>query len=147
MEQSEYYKTFGDSIKSIEFISFRSGKKLFFIEGKSSSPKPISENKQKLNEFIDPIVEKFLHSYQMYLSTKFHINIDAKNEFPDCLFKHEISEIKIIFLLIINGHEQKWLMPILDCLHKKLIVQKKIWKVEIAVWNDEMARKHNFIKP
>jgi hypothetical protein len=145
LERSKYYKSFSGNIRSVEFITMQKHNKLIFIEGKSSSPKPDQNNKHKMKEFMDPIIEKFLHSYHLFLSTMLHINIDIYNEFPKCMFENYKSDTKIVFLLILNGHEEKWLMPILDYLHRSLIAIKKIWKIEIAVWNDEIARKHNFV--
>ncbi|MCL2059735.1 MAG: hypothetical protein FWH01_11895 [Oscillospiraceae bacterium] len=147
IEASKHRKSLGEGIKSVEFISLQHENKLFFVEGKSSSPKPDPDNKQKLDEFLDPIVEKFCHSFQIYLSTKFGIIKDKDGEFPLSLVDCELSELKIIFLLIIQGHERGWLMPVLDCLHKKLLVQRKIWKVEVVVWNDEIALQNAFIEP
>ena len=147
VEKTKHYKNLGEKIKSVEFVALRSSSKLFFVEGKCSSPKPDSDHQQLLDDYLDPIVEKFWHSFQRYLSIKFRINVDSEGEFPSSLFAQELPNMKIVFLLVIKGHKKEWLMPILDSLHKKLIVQKKIWKIDVAVWNDETALHNKFILP
>ena len=43
IEKSHFLHKLGDGIKSVEFVSLMPGKRLYFIEAKSSAPSP--ENK------------------------------------------------------------------------------------------------------
>ena len=144
IEKSQIYKRLGEGIRSVEFITLKPNKKLYFIEAKSSSAKP--DNKVDFNDDCNKILEKIQHSLDLFISKEFEINKDLGNEFPICFNENNFNEYKIIFLLIINNHKEEWCSGVMAGLQNKLIALRKIWKIDVVVWNNEKAVKKGFIK-
>ena len=142
IEKSKFLKKLGDGVKTVEFLSLMPGKKLYFIEAKSSAPNP--GNGDDFNEFCWELHEKFQHSLDLFVSEKLKVNIDSDDEFPG-YFREKFCEYRIIFLLIIKNHKIEWCSDVLDGLQRKLIALRKIWKIEIIVWNREKALEKKFV--
>lgn len=142
IENSELHKSAGDGIKSVEFVVEFKNNEIYFVEAKSSSPKPIKKNKEKnekdeFEEFIEKISEKFIHSFDLYLSAilKINENLELSNKFKE----NDYSKVKFKFILIIKGHKREWLLAIRDSLEFKLKYHRKIWKTTCIVMNEEVA--------
>jgi len=113
---------------------------LSFIEAKSSSPK--TDNEERFNEFIKEISDKFLHSFELWLS----IVTKRRNEdISENLRKIDMQIIKFKFILVINGHKEEWLVPIMYALKKVLKSYRKIWGTEVIVLNENGAKRWNLI--
>lgn len=54
--------------------------------------------------------------------------------------------MKFYFVLIINGHEAPWLLPLQDEFNRKMGYLKKIWDGEVLVMNEESAREYRLIQ-
>lgn len=145
IEKSKLQKKIGNGIKVVEFIFLRNENELNFIEAKSSSPRPTKQNVIRFNEFIDEISDKFIHSFNLFYSAILKRNND-NGEINNTFFELDNSKIKLKFILVIKGHDLKWLLPISDALNKKLSYQNTIWKSEVIVMNDTIAYKYNLIK-
>lgn len=141
LEKSTLLSSLGAGVRTVEFLMLPTDKLMYIVEAKSSSPKPTPDNTVKLDEFFNEISEKFLHSFDLYMSTYLGLQAKNDNDIPDYILAKKPSELKIKLVLVINGHHETWLSPILDGLNKKLLAKRKIWKVEIAVLNDSMARE------
>ena len=59
------YTHLGEGIKVVEFVYKQNDDKLFFVEAKSSSPKPSGAEFKK---YIEDISKKFVHSFDLWLS-------------------------------------------------------------------------------
>ena len=145
IEKSKLYNKTGNRIKVVEFVLLRNENELNFIEAKSSSPRPTSNNIIRFNEFIDEISDKFIHSFNLFYSAILKRNKDY-GEINNNFFELDSSKIKLKFILVINGHELEWLLPISDAIKKKLSYQNSIWKSEVIVMNDKLAGKYNLLK-
>ena len=69
IENSNLHSSLGDGIKTVEFVVSVKPDEILFVEAKSSSPQPKAENKERFDEFIDEISDKFIHSFNMYLTS------------------------------------------------------------------------------
>lgn len=145
IEKSKLHNKIGNGIKVVEFIFLRNENELNFIEAKSSSPRPTKDNIVRFNEFIEEIVDKFIHSFNLFYSTILKRNKDY-GEMNNNFFELDNSQTKLKLILVIKGHEIEWLLPISDALKKKLSYQNIIWKSEVIVMNEKIANKYNLVK-
>lgn len=145
IEKSKIHNKIGNGIKVVEFILLKNTNELNFIEAKSSSPRPTKDNLIRFDEFIGEISDKFIHSFNLYYSAILKRNenyLEINNNF----FQLDNSYLKLKFILVIKNHEIDWLMPISEALKKNLSYHNTIWKSEIVVINEEIAKKHQLIK-
>ena len=139
IEKSESHLKLGEGVKTVEFLYYLREKCILLIEAKNSSPQP---EKGKFDDYISDITEKFVHSFNLWMTIILRRRSDQvseemlKDSIKDCLFK---------FVLVINGHEEAWLPPVREALCKKLIAERKIWGHEIIVLNDSMAAQKGLI--
>lgn len=142
VEKSTIYQSLGDGIRTVEFALYKDNV-ILIIESKSSSPKP--NNLYDFDAFINEIYEKFFHSIDLYFAIVLGRLDDNKKDMPDNFKKADYSITKIKLLLVINGHKIEWLPPISEALRQKLRMQIKIWRLEVAVINHELACEHGLL--
>lgn len=145
IEKSIIHNKIGNGIKVVEFILLKNMNELNFIEAKSSSPRPTKDNIIRFDEFIGEISDKFIHSFNLYYSAILKRN-ENYSEINNNFFQLDNSNLKLKFILVIKNHEIDWLMPISEALKKNLSYHNTIWKSEIVVINEEIAKKHQLIK-
>lgn len=145
IEKSIIHNKIGNGIKVVEFILLKNMNELNFIEAKSSSPRPTKDNLIRFDEFIGEISDKFIHSFNLYYSAILKRN-ENYSEINNTFFQLDNSNLKLKLILVIKNHEIDWLMPISEALKKNLSYHNTIWKSEIVVINEEIAKKHQLIK-
>ena len=145
IEKSNFRERLGAGVKSVEFVTIRDSK-LYFIEAKRSAPNP-KNLKSKLNiaEYCQDLLEKAQHSLDLLASKELDFNKDLDEEFPGCFNEKKLVDYKIIFLLVINGHEKEWCSDIQEIVQRKLVALRKIWRIDVIVFNDVQAKSRNFI--
>jgi len=144
VEKSTIYKSLGDGICTVEFVLRRSLNEILFVEAKSSSPKP--NNREDFDEFITGVCEKFAHSIDIFFSLVLRRLDDRKNEMPASFREVEYSTSRLKLVLVIKGHDIRWLSPINDAIKRKLQRQLKTWLLEIAVMNHDLADEYGLLK-
>ena len=142
VERSQLLSKLGDGVKSVEFMALMPGRKLYFIEAKSSAPNP--DNKDDFCKYCVEMLEKVQHSIDLFASKELEVNKDFEEEIPEC-FNEKFIDYRLFFLLIIKKYREEWCSDVLDGLQRKLIALRKIWKIEIVVWTGEKARKMKLI--
>lgn len=145
IEKSMLHNKIGNGIKVVEFILLKDINVLNFIEAKSSSPKPVEDNEVRFNEYIGEISDKFIHSFNLYYSAILKRNKNYE-EIHNNFFELDSSKIKLRFILVIKNHKVEWLMPILDALKKNLAYHNIIWKSDIIVINEKLAKEYGLVK-
>ena len=140
IEKAEAYTHLGEGVKVVEFIYKQKTEKFFFVEAKNSSPMPKGEEFKK---FIREISDKFVHSFDLWLS------LNLKRRKDDVASKNvldaKINKQIFRFILVIKGHEKSWLPPISEALRREMMAEIKIWKHEIIVINDQQAKQRGLI--
>ena len=58
----------------------------------------------------------------------------------------ESRMVKYENLSIINGHQIEWLSPIKDALEANIFAHRQIWKSEVIVMNEKLAKKYNLVR-
>lgn len=144
IENSKLHHDIGDGIKTVEFVVTVKENEIYFVEAKSSSPRPIPENKEKFETFINEISDKFIHSFNMYLSAVLERN--NFEEIPEKLFEIKKDKAIFKFILIIKNHSIEWLLPLKEAIHKKILPHIKIWESNVVLMNEEIAREYMLIK-
>lgn len=140
IENSDTHRRAGEGIHSVEFIYLQENDKLLFVEAKSSFPR-LATSKERYDEFINEIYEKFIHSFDLYIASK----VGRYTELGGMIKDVKDSELKYRFVLVINGHKDEWLLPITEELNSKLKYHKKIWKSEVVAINEKTAEKFKLI--
>ena len=145
IEKSTMHDKIGNGIKVVEFILLKNMNELNFIEAKSSSPRPTKDNVVRFDEFIGEISDKFIHSFNLYYCAILKRN-ENYSEMHNNFSQLDNSKIKLKFILVIKNHQIEWLIPISDALKKNLSYHSTIWKSEIVVMNEEIAKKYELVK-
>ena len=99
---------------------------------------------ERFDEFIGEITEKFIHSFNLYYSGIMRRNT-GYYEISNKFFDINNSEVKFKFILVIKNHKIEWLAPLSEALKRQLIVHNTIWKSEVIVINEDMAREYKLI--
>lgn len=148
IEDSKIYKEIGSGIKTVEFILKYNEKSIVFLEAKKSCPNAANrctseEKKQKFEEYYSSVTEKFIASLQIYLAAildRFQ-NTDEIGEKLKSV--SDMKDIQLKFILVIkNAEDITWLAGPAAELKARLLQIRKIWNVEIAVLNEELAGEY-----
>lgn len=144
IEKSELYTAIGQNVKIAEFI-LKKNDSLIFIEAKSSSPKQLKKEDGSPSDFVVEISDKLRNSFELFMSANLKVANDEKCEASTLIDIADIKNYKVKFRLIISGHKKEWLSNIQNALEKNLQAQMNIWKIEVKVINDEIAREYSLI--
>jgi hypothetical protein len=147
IETSETYKKVGENIKIAEFLLIRDRikSKVWIVEAKSSSPQP--QNKQNFDEFIEEIRGKLNNALNLGIATCLQRHV-TYTELPSSFKTLDLKKAEFYLILVINGHQEKWLPPLQEALNKALIPTVKKWNLpptSVIVLNDNMARSRKLI--
>ena len=71
IEKSNVNQMIGEHIRTVEFVISREENQILFIEAKSSSPQERT-SKERYDEFITEIVEKFVQSFEIYHTLRYN---------------------------------------------------------------------------
>lgn len=143
IENSFLHRQAGLSVKSVEFVLLNGKDKFFFIEAKSSSPKK-GTNNQRYQEFLAEITEKFIHSFDM-LCAWYLKRVEDEGQIGEEFKNVTFSNAKFVFVLAIHGHKDSWLLPLQEELKLKLRYHTSIWKSQVVVMNEDIAKKYRLI--
>lgn len=151
IEKSKTYQHIQQNVKIAEFLLLRPAvghsPVIWVVEAKSSSPRP--EAQPNFDQFIAEIRDKLINAFSLGLASCLKRHPQTEAEFPRSFKSLDLSEVDIKFVLVINGHDEKWLAPIQDALNQSLLVTRKTWALSptcVAVINDVMAAEHDLIQ-
>lgn len=148
IENSKIYKALGSGIKTVEFVLKYDENSIVFLEAKKSCPNAANcneskEKEQKFEEYYSSITEKFIASLQIYLAAildKFQNSEEVGDRLRTV---NSMKDIQLKFILVVkNAEDITWLAGPLAELKARLLQIRKIWGVEIAVLNEELAGEY-----
>lgn len=148
IEKSKIYKDLGTGIKAVEFILRYAEDSIVFLEAKKSCPNAANryeseEKGEKFEEYYASITEKFVASLQIYLTTildKYENTSEVGTKLQNV---HSLRDIQLKFILVVkNAKDVTWLAGPLAELKARLLQIRKIWGVEVAVLNEELAGQY-----
>jgi hypothetical protein len=73
----------------------------------------------------------------------------SRCDLPERFHEQDWSTIVIKLVLVINGHDKKWLEPVSDALQKTFKPIAMIWGFssgDVVVINDEMGVRHGLVR-
>lgn len=151
IEDSQLYKALGTGIKTVEFILKYDENSILFLEAKKSCPNAANryesgEKEQKFEEYYTSITEKFIESLQIYLAAILNKNKDVSEVGEELRLVTDLSDIQLKFILVIKQADDiTWLAGPMAELKARLQKIRKIWNVEIAVLNEELAKEYKLV--
>ena len=149
IENSKIYKNLGSGIKTVEFVLKYDENSIVFLEAKKSCPNTANrhesvEKAQKFEEYYSSITEKFVASFQIYLAAILNKYQDISEIGDKLQSVDSMKDIQLKFILVIKNVEDiTWLAGPLAELKARLLQLRKIWGVEVAVLNEELAREYS----
>ena len=144
VEKSPYVSRL-QGIKACEFAWWREQEsQLILIEAKSSVPNP-QKSRDNYDKFFSDIFEKFDNSMQLLAVGNLKRTAALASELGDGISQVDWSKASIRLFLVIPQVPKEYLPPITDKLRKILCRQHKIWRADISVINENMARKHGLL--
>lgn len=148
IENSKIYKDLGSGIKTVEFILKWRKNEILFLEAKTTCPNSANKNEsmektQKFEEYYSEITEKFIDSLQVYLAAVMGRYQDLAEIGAELRSVDSMKEIRLKFILVVkNAKDITWLAGPLAELKARLLQVRKIWGVEVAVLNEELAKEN-----
>lgn len=149
IEQSNFFKL-KVGVATVEFLYFQKNN-LLWVEAKSSFPR--AENKEHFEENITAIADKFIHSFELYLSHFLSVNKLIPSETPEMFLNYDFSKkMPLKFVLIINcGKIKKSNIPqmistIQNTFLKRFNGHRSIWNVQFIALDHESAIEYKLVK-
>ncbi len=147
IEASKIYKNLGSGIKTVEFILKYGENSIMFLEAKKSCPNVAhwyesEEKEQSFEEYYSSITEKFIASFQIYLAVILKKYQDTSEVGERLQTVNGMKDIHLKFVLVVKNAEDTWLAGPLAELKARLLQIRKIWGVEVAVLNEELASEY-----
>ena len=149
IEDSKIYKNLGSGIKTVEFVLKYDKNSIIFLEAKKSCPNAANryeseEKKQKFEQYYYSITEKFIASLQIYLAVILDKYQDVSEVGDRLRTMGSMKDIQLKFILVVkNAEDITWLAGPLAELKARLLQLRKIWEIEVAVLNEELAREYS----
>lgn len=151
IEESKIYKNLGSGIKTVEFILKYNKDSILFLEAKESCPNAANryeteEKQEKFEEYYRSITEKFITSLQIYLASLLEKYDDISEIGSELSGLTSLKNVKLKCILVIkNAEDFAWLAGPMAELNERLLPVKKIWGLEVAVLNEELAKQYRLI--
>jgi hypothetical protein len=152
IEDSKSYRNIkADGVKIAEFLLLQAKENkppiIVVVEAKKSSPQLSSL--PNFDDYIGDIREKFINSLALFIAIYLKRHEDgSESELPHHFQQLELSRVKFVLILVINGHKVEWLPPLQDALQRALKPTVKIWSLSLTsviILNVEGARDHGLI--
>lgn len=151
IEDSEIYKELGDGIRTVEFILRYTKDSIIFLEAKKSCPNSSNryeseEKREKFEEYFSSITKKFIDSLQIYLTVILNKYENMSEVGRNLQNVHSIKDVQLKFVLVVKTADITWLAGPLEELKARLLPIRKIWGIDVAVLNEELAKQYKIVK-
>lgn len=147
LEHSELFQRIGQGVKIAEMAVVRptkAGPALWIIEAKSSSPRPgTDEPGERFGRFIEEIRDKLWNALDLFFAAVVGRHGDAQASLPSSIAALPLAEVQIRLVLVINGHQPEWCVPVQDALRQVLLPVVKTYALgpnAVTVIDDRKAR-------
>ncbi|MBO1520438.1 hypothetical protein [Oceanisphaera pacifica] len=132
-------------IKACEFVWWSaSNNKLVFIEARASVPNP-QKSLSEYEQYFSDMLEKFDNSLQLLLAGTAPRHTELVRELGPSMANINWQQADIQFYLVIPRAPREFLNSLTDKLRQTLHRQLKIWRINIFVINEDMARSHGLL--
>ena len=128
--------------KTVEFVLCLKGiddgqLKMMFVEAK-----PVI--RPKFDNEIRQISQKFIDALQIVCGI-WHGGRKDEEALPPNFKEFMQNGKKIVFVLIVKNCDKSDLLPAQEAIYKKLQREHALWKFEVKVLNEELAKKENLV--
>ena len=141
-KEDKYCSIKSRGIASVEVIWLKD-EQVLFVEAKKSAPNPDSNEGDNFASFLSDINKKFADSFEIFE------RVWMENGLSSYFYNIDFDKYSIIFLLVINGFNKEWTIPIRDGLEQQIRKDKTfcaLWHPRVIVINDQQARSKGLIK-
>ncbi|MCL2361200.1 MAG: hypothetical protein FWC73_05245 [Defluviitaleaceae bacterium] len=133
--------------KSVEFVVYNSSGRagesmLIFVEAKTTL-RP-QNSKSRFSDEIADISQKFMDSLQIICGI-WHGGRKGKTQLPANFAQFYESGKKIVFALVVKNSEKRELLTVADAIYRKLLKERRLWKFDVKVLNEELSQKENLV--
>lgn len=148
IEDSGLQHSFGEGIKTVEFVLLKDNDKLLFVEAKTSCPNrenryENTDKSEKFESYFSDISDKFVDSLQMMLNVFLQRNESSDEIGRNIVNKNIYPALKFRFILVVKkATDIEWLAGPKEELEARLLRWKKLWDVEVEVLNEELAVRY-----
>jgi hypothetical protein len=151
IEKSDLYCDVQKGVQMAEFLWLRPGDatmpRVWIVEAKSSSPRPATQ--PNFDNFISEIAEKMRNSLSLFLAARLGRHPNHVADIPVNFGTMNLATADFHLVLVIHGHEDRWLPPLQRALCEKLHSTAQTWALSstaVAVINEISAQKYGLIK-
>lgn len=133
--------------KTVEFVAYLSAdtieeSSLIFVEAKTTL-RP-TNNMIRFDDEIEDISQKFMDALQIVCGV-WHGGRKGKEYLPANFAHFRENGKKIVFTLVVKNGEKKELLTVADAIYKKLLKERRLWRFDVKVLNEELAQKENLV--
>lgn len=151
IENSNSYKAIQGHVQIAEFLLLQKDNEenfeIWIVEAKSSTPRP--ETQPNFDHFVAETRDKLINAFSLGLASCLRRHKQAEAELPEYFKSLNLSQVGVKFVLVINGHQEKWLPPLQEALGKALRSTVKTWALapnSVAVINEVLAQRWDLIQ-
>jgi hypothetical protein len=144
VEHSGLYRRIRQGVRMAEMALLREPSTgpctVWFIEAKSSTPRP--ETQPGFTEFVEATREKLTNALTLTVAACLGRHETSTAELPVPFKKIDLARTGFRLVLIVNGHQDDWCVPLQDALRQSLLATVKTWALKptaVAVINDAKA--------
>jgi hypothetical protein len=150
IESSRLYGRIAHGVKMAEMIvlpcAAADPPRLWIIEAKSSTPRP--ETQPSFDDFICEIRDKLMNALTLLIAASLGRHENGRDALPETFKTTDLARADFRLVLVINGHQDAWCVPLQDALSKALRATVRTWalkRTSVAVINDATARRYGLI--
>lgn len=153
VENSRTHAAVQPGVQIAEFLVIRAGHppQVWIVEAKSSTPNPESplpDATVKFADFITEIRDKLTNALVLGVTACMGRHPVAEGELPAGFAGLSLGTAAFRLVLVVKGHQTKWLPPLQEALVNALRVTSRTWGLgghSVVVLNDEIARGYGLI--
>ena len=148
IEESKLYKSLKHlGFKTVEFVAYRAGNhegdcRLLFVEAKTTLRS--EKDMPRFSDEIADISQKFIDALQIVCGA-WHGGKKNTVKLPDNFTQFRENGKKIVFILVVKNSGKEELLTVADAISRQLLKEIRLWKFEVKVFNEELAKKENLI--
>lgn len=149
VEESALYKKSLKHLgyKAVEFVArlttnHSEENSLLFVEAKTALLP--EKSKDRFSNEIAAISQKFMDSLQIVCGI-WHGGRKDKEHLPATFAQFRENGKKIVFVLVVKNSDKKGLLTIADAISKQLLKEKRLWRFDVKVLTEELAKKENLV--
>ncbi|AUB83711.1 hypothetical protein [Candidatus Thiodictyon syntrophicum] len=150
IEGSQLYRRIAHGVKMAEMIvspcAAADPPRLWIIEAKSSTPRP--ETQPGFDDFICEIRDKLTNALTLLIAACLGRHENGRDALPETFKTTDLARADFRLVLVINGHQDAWCVPLQDALSKALHATVKTWRLKptaVAVISDATARRYGLV--